>query len=102
MPRLPLNSFPRLTVDSQGAVYLSFRTREMGRSQLGSVWHSHLAYYDGASWKGPGVIPNTDYWIDMRPAMAAVAPGELMLIGVRDHRQQATSRGGGPAAVRES
>ena len=109
MPRLPLNSFPRLTVDSQGTVYLSFRSRGTGRSQPGTVWYpqvtsmsetvwySQVMYYDGANWKGPGLVPNTDNWIDMRAAMAAVAPGELMMIGVRDHRLEGRGRPGGAA-----
>ena len=100
MPRLPRNSFPRLTIDSQGTVYISYRSSEPWHSPLGTIWCSRVIYYDGAGWKGPGIVPNTDYWMDMRAAMAAVAPGELMLIGVRDHRQDATTLGGvgpGPA-----
>ena len=37
MPRLPRNSFPRLTIDSQGTVYISYRSREPWQSPLASL-----------------------------------------------------------------
>ncbi len=42
MPRLPLNSFPRLTIDSQGTVYISYRSSEPSQSPLGTIWCSRV------------------------------------------------------------
>jgi hypothetical protein len=98
-PPSPLNSFPRLAVDPSGTVYLSFRAASQSRTGLGSVWQSQILYFDGTSWRGPVVVPNTDYWMDMRAAMAAVAPGSLMMVSASDHRFGGTTVGGrAPAA----
>jgi hypothetical protein len=49
----------------------------------------YLMFLDGASWKGPITIPDTDYWLDARPAMAPIGPGDLLLVAATDHRQSA-------------
>ena len=86
--RMKLNSFPHLAVDASGTVYITYRTRLFpGRTPAGSVWNEEMVYFDGSAWKGPIQMPNTDQWIDNRPAMAAIAPGDLMMILVTDHRQ---------------
>jgi hypothetical protein len=86
--RMTLNSFPRLAVDPGGMVYITFRTRLFpGRTPLGSVWAEQMVYFDGSAWKGPIEVPNADEWIDNRPAMAAIAPGDLMMLTATDHRQ---------------
>ena len=83
-----LNSFPRLAIDPSGMVYIMFRTRQFpGRTPAGSVWAEQMVYFDGSAWKGPIEVPNDDEWIDNRPAMAAIAPGDLMMILTSDHRQ---------------
>jgi hypothetical protein len=86
--RMTLNSFPRLAIDPSGMVYITFRIRLFpGRTPAGSVWAEQMVYFDGAAWKGPIDVPNADEWIDNRPAMAAIAPGDLMMILASDHRQ---------------
>ena len=86
--RMTLNSFPRLAVDPSGMVYIAFRTRLFpGRTPAGSVWDEQMVYFDGSTWKGPIAVPNADEWIDNRPAMAAIAPGDLIMILASDHRQ---------------
>jgi hypothetical protein len=89
-PRLPLNSFPRLATDSDGTVYLAFRSvGSQARSPVGSTWVEHVSYFDGSGWKGPLFIPHTDGLLDGRSAMTAVSPGHVLMITTTDHRQSA-------------
>ncbi|MBI3679499.1 MAG: hypothetical protein HY235_03800 [Acidobacteria bacterium] len=98
-PALPMNSFPRLAADPGGLLYLSFRAPVPGRSPLGTVWMQHLVYLDGAEWKGPVQIPNTDDLLDGRAALAAIAPGQLLLVASSDHRQTSAQRRRAAAAA---
>jgi hypothetical protein len=105
-----LNSMPRLAIDPGGLVYLAFRTRRLpGRSPAGTVWIEQVVYFDGAQWKGPIVIPNTDQASDNRPAMLAVAPGDVLMAVAGDHRLSETmldpgrrAGGGGMGGAPES
>jgi hypothetical protein len=94
-PPLPANSFPRLATDPSGALYLTFRTPMGGRGALGTSWEQNLAYLDGNEWKGTISVPSTDYWLDVRAAMTAIGPGDLMMVSVTDHRFAAGGAGGG-------
>ena len=81
VPLMALNSFPRITVDSGGNIYLAVRTLGGNwRSPVGPVWHEYVLYYDGAKWTGPIFVPGTDGLLDGRPALAALAPGRLMMV----------------------
>jgi len=91
----PLNSFPRIAADPSGTIYLAFRTPRPGRSQLGVAWVSDLVYFDGAKWNGVITVPESENFLDARPAMAAIAPGDLMMIVTTDHRRP---QPGSPAA----
>lgn len=99
-PPLPLNSFPRLAADSEGTVYLAFRAiGNQQRSPVGSTWVEQVSYFDGSGWNGPLFVPHTDGLLDVRAALAAVAPGRLLMISTSDHRQSARITGArGPAA----
>ncbi len=66
-----------------------------GRGQLGTAWEQNVAYLDGSEWKGPITVPNTDNLLDVRAAMTAIAPGDLMMVAVTDHRFGAGGPGGG-------
>lgn len=82
-----LNSVPRIAVDPNGLVYLAFRYRvQPGRTPAGTVWVDQMVYFDGATWKGPVFMPHTDQWIENRPAMVAIAPGDLMMALAADNR----------------
>jgi len=85
-PPLPKNSFPKIASDPAGAIYLTFRTPMQGRTGLGTVWETRVAYLDGNTWKPSIPVPDTDYWLDVRAAMTAVGPGDLLLVSVQDHR----------------
>lgn len=83
-----LNSFPRLATDAEGAVYLAFRASTgNGRSPVGSIWSENLVYFDGARWSKPILFPHTDGLLDSRPALLALAPGQLLMVSGMDHRQ---------------
>jgi hypothetical protein len=102
-PPLPMNSFPRVAADPSGAVFLTFRTPMGGRGALGSAWEENVAWLDGNQWKGSVSVPNTDYWLDVRAAVAAIGPGDLMLVSSSDHRFAAGggAAGGGGAAKKK-
>jgi hypothetical protein len=88
-PSMPLNSFPRLAVDSSGMVYLAFRTPPRingGAIPSATIWFGEIVYFDGTKWSQPVLIPNSDSWLDVRAAMVATAPGDLMLVTTGDHR----------------
>lgn len=94
-PPLPLNSFPRIAVDSQGTVYLAFRTvASAWKSPAGTVWFENVIYFDGARWNGPIFVPRTDGLLDNRPGFAVLAPGHVMLVSAMDHRQSQVPGGG--------
>ena len=90
----PKNSHPRLAVDSDGTVYLSFRepagdgwSQSQGTgSSIGSVWISAMVYFDGAQWHGPGLLANTDSVGDNRPVFLPQGPGHLLIGTSMDHR----------------
>src|SRR5260370_16759152 len=85
-PAMPLNSFPRLAADSEGTVYLAFRTVGAPvRSPVGTVWFENVAYFDGSEWKGPVFVPRTDGLLDSRASMLPVAPRRLLVVATIDH-----------------
>jgi hypothetical protein len=83
----PLNSFPRITAGPDGNIYLAFRTVLRGRSGLGAIWGEKLVYFDGAAWNGVVDVPHSENYLDQRAAMAALAPGDLMMIVTTDSRK---------------
>jgi hypothetical protein len=84
-------SFPRIAADSNGAVFLSYRTSANSKASIGPTWISQILYFDGARWKGPIAAPGTDYWLDVRSAMTMIDPGDLMMISPGDHRLLTTT-----------
>ncbi|MBS1827757.1 MAG: hypothetical protein JST93_20770 [Acidobacteria bacterium] len=89
-PPMPMNSFPRLAADGDGGVYLSYRATTAARGPMGTTWMQEVARLRGDRWEGPITIPETDYWLDNRAAMAMIAPGHLMLVSGTDHRMSAS------------
>jgi len=87
------NSMPRLASDSDGKVYLAYRDRTGGRSPAGSIWLEKVDYFDGANWTGPLTFPHTEGLLDSRPAMLALAPGDLLMVAAMDHRLSQTKPG---------
>jgi len=93
-PPMPRNSFPRLAVDASGTVFLACRTSTGVRSPVGTVWTGQVAYFDGEKWNGPIDVPHADGLLDNRPALAALGPGHLLMVGASDHRQSLVPGGG--------
>jgi len=83
----PRNSFPRMTADEQGRIYLAFRSSAGIRSQIGNTWHQYLTWYEGSQWVRPVEVPHSNGLNDMRPALAAVEPGHLLMAMVTDNRK---------------
>ena len=79
----PKNTFPRLAIDPDGTVYLSFRepagdglsTSEATGSSVGSIWISAMVYFDGNQWHGPGMLAHSDAVSDNRPAILPLGRG---------------------------
>jgi hypothetical protein len=94
-PVLRKNSFPRLVTDPNGSVYLTYRTPMQAHGPLGTTWQQFVSYLDGDRWKGPITVPNSDNLLDVRPPMAAIAPGDIVMIAVTDHRFAVGRPGGG-------
>ncbi len=101
-PALRKNSFPRLATDPNGAVYLTYRTPMQVHGPLGTTWQQLVSYLDGDQWKGPIPVPNSDNLLDVRPPMAAIGPGDVVMIAVTDHRFAAGRAGGGGGAQKKA
>ena len=85
--KIAREGYPRLAADESGNVFLAFRTSGgdiWGR--LGTTWFGHLARFNGKNWVGPTFLGRSDGLLDQRPAMAAVGPGKLLIVGTSDHR----------------
>jgi hypothetical protein len=86
-PLAPKNSLPRLTVDSSGRLWLTFRSAFPARwSLIGTVWTEYVVSFDGNAWTGPIYLAHSDNLLDNRPAVVSTKPGELVVIGSSDGR----------------
>jgi hypothetical protein len=91
-------SFPRLATDSEGIVFLAYRSAEpQARGPLGSTWFENVIYFDGKEWIGPVFLPHSDNILDNRPALCSTGPGDLLVVESTDHRFSRQGRAGGPA-----
>jgi hypothetical protein len=87
--RAPRNSYPRVTVDSSGRLWLAFRSAfPVWWTQIGTVWTEHLVSFDGAAWTPPIYLHHSDNLLDNRPALVSTAAGSLMILGASDGRRQ--------------
>lgn len=92
-PARPANNLPRLTVDSGGRVWLAYRTAApQWWSGIGTVWFENVTSFDGAAWTTPIFLNHSDNLLDNRPALAATAAGELVIVHSADGRQQFIQR----------
>ncbi|HJZ94866.1 MAG TPA: DUF3604 domain-containing protein [Candidatus Solibacter sp.] len=87
--RAARNSYPRLTVDASGRLWLAFRSAyPVWWTQVGTVWTEHLTSYDGSSWSAPIYLHHSDNLLDNRPALASTAAGSVMVMGASDGRRE--------------
>jgi hypothetical protein len=97
-PASPYNNLARLACDRDGRIWLLARCREGAfHTPVGSVWMNYAAYYDGARWVGPILVPHSDNLLYNLPAVVAHPQGGLLIANSTDHRQDrlAGRRGGG-------
>ncbi len=88
-PTVVRNSLPRLTVDASGRIWLAFRTpHPMWFGSLGTSWQEYMVSFDGKSWMKPVYLNHTDNLLDNRPALAAIAPGRLLIVNSSDGRRE--------------
>ncbi len=84
----PKNTLPRLTSDSSGRLWLTFRSvNPVWFGTLGTVWTELVTSYDGSKWSAPVYLDHSDNLLDNRPAVASVRPGELIVVGSADGRR---------------
>jgi hypothetical protein len=102
----PKNTLPRLTADSSGRLWLTFRSvNPVWFSPIGTVWSELVTSYDGSEWSAPVYLDHSDNLQDNRPAVASVKAGELVVVGSADSRrnlelaQQGLGPNAGPLAM---
>ncbi len=99
---LPHNNIARLICDNAGRVWLFARGRQNDfRSQIGSLWFNHAAYYDGQSWTGPILVPHSDNLLYNTPAVVPLPEGGVLVAHSSDHRQDRhiERRGSNPLGI---
>lgn len=83
------NNLARIACDKSGHIWLLCRSRQndIKFPMLGSLWLSWAVCYDGKSWTGPILIPNSDNLLYNSPGVAALPQGGLVIAHSSDHRQ---------------
>lgn len=85
--KIAREGYPRVAADDSGNVFLAFRTSGGDIwGPLGTTWFGHVARFDGRAWVGPTYLGRSDGLLDQRPALAAIGPGKLLIVGTSDHR----------------
>ncbi len=87
---LPLyNSFPRLSVDRSGRVWLAYRHRQEPASNgIGGAWIENLVSLAAERWSEPTVLPRSDGMLDNRPALVVPNDGPVLAFYNGDGRYQ--------------
>ena len=91
-PIRTMNSFPRLTVDPRGRVWLAFRHRQeavwgnQSTQVVGGIWVEYVSVLAGRRWGLPTPLPRSDGLLDNRPALAATGDGPLLVAYSSDGR----------------
>ncbi|MGN6545295.1 MAG: hypothetical protein ACTHK7_09630, partial [Aureliella sp.] len=87
------NNLARMACDKSGRIWILCRSRQndFRFPLLGSLWLSWAVYYDGQSWVGPILIPNSDNLMYNTPAVCAMPSGGLFVAHSSDHRQDRIS-----------
>ena len=82
------NSYPRLTVDASGRLWLAFRSAHpTWWDPVGTVWTEHVVSYDGARWSPAIYLHHSDNLLDNRPTIVSAKAGTAMIIGSSDGRR---------------
>ncbi len=94
-PRTPYVrlSYPRLSVDDKGRVWLLFRRHALATG-AGERWMSFAMYYDGDKWSPEIPLPHSDNLLDNRPAVVPLKGKGLLAVYSSDGRTGGTNTAG--------
>src|SRR5205814_5859013 len=84
----PRYAYPRLGLDGQGRVWLSYRQKFGTRysTHPGSYWLSFVRRLDGDQWSPPVELNHADGLLDSRPVLLPHVSGGLLAIHNTDGR----------------
>jgi hypothetical protein len=85
-------SMPRLGQDGAGRMWLLFRRHPLGTG-AGEVWNGFATHHSGDDWSPATPIPNSENFIDNRPALARSPDGSLIAVYSTDKRVSTTQSG---------
>ncbi|MBI3468998.1 MAG: hypothetical protein HY000_38840 [Planctomycetes bacterium] len=85
-------SMPRLACDGDGRTWLLYRQHPLATGQ-GEVWASFATYHSGDDWSPALPIPNSENFIDNRPALVRLSSGVIAAIYSTDKRVGSTQSG---------
>jgi len=85
----PRNSYPRISVDASGRVWLAARSNHpTWWSGLGTVWSEYVLSYSGGEWSKALFLAHSDAVLDNRPALVSTEPGALTVFHSSDSRRE--------------
>jgi hypothetical protein len=81
-------SYPRLVADKAGRIWLAYRARSPHFwCPVGTSWFEYVTCCEGERWLSPIYVHHTDNILDNRPALVALADGQVLLVNSADGRQ---------------
>src|SRR5262245_37250543 len=86
-------SFPRLSVDGEGRVWLLFRRHPAPNGQ-GERWASYATYFDGGRWSEEITLPHSENLMDNRHALTLLKTGAVLALYSTDSRTGGTNTAG--------
>jgi len=87
-----MNSYPRITSDRDGRIWLAFRHRQESIwggpavMVVGALWVEHVTSLDGKAWEIPQGLPRSDGLLDNRPALVPPSDGPVLAFYSTDNR----------------
>ena len=86
-------SYPRISVDDAGQVWLAYRGRQNGnwRVGIGSVWFEYVTRLDGDRWVPAAWLPRSNNILDNRPAVVAGDSGTSLVVYSGDSRGEVST-----------
>ncbi|SIO25894.1 hypothetical protein SAMN05444166_3296 [Singulisphaera sp. GP187] len=88
----PMNSYPRISLDRDGRIWLAFRHRQESIwggpavMVVGALWVEHVTALAGKAWEPPLPLSRSDGLLDHRPALVAPSDGPLLAFYSSDGR----------------
>lgn len=85
-------SMPRIACDGSGRIWLLYRRHPLGTG-AGEVWNGFATAHSGDEWSPAIPIPNSENFIDNRPALVRLSSGSLLAVYSTDKRTNTTQSG---------